>query len=139
MSAKQSVTFETVDQVATFLKQQNEQLGSRAHTLLASSDGTLIAASDMDAETGSRFSAMSSALLSLSETLCTEVLGSANDHASLSSGKGHIVLVRLILNQKPYLMMTSCPVDTNLASLMRHSRDVAVKLAESLRTNPISL
>lgn len=122
-----------------FLNQQNDRLGNDTLAILASSDGSLVASSRFDVKSDSRFSAMASALLSLSETLCNEVLGSANDHTSFSTSKGHIALVRLTIQDSPYLMMFSCPADTNLAFLMRHSRDLASKLIETLANKSISL
>ena len=122
-----------------FLNQQNDRLGNDALAILASSDGSLIASSRFDIDSDSRFSAMASALLSLSESLCNEVLGSANDHASFSTSKGHIALVRLTVQDSPYLMMFSCPAEINLAFLMRHSRDLASKLVATLANESISL
>lgn len=123
-----SATSETIKK---FLQETIQSLGHSAEATLSTSDGEVLASTIKNDEKSSRQSAMATALISLSESFSEEVIGEKTKESCLSSGRGHAVIVRLHVNDIPYLLCISCDHSNNLASLLRMARDTVTKIQTS--------
>lgn len=106
-----------------------EYMGLQGHILLATADGQTVVSTSTDNEKASRYSALSCALLALSESFSTELLNISNNEISVSSEGGHAALIRLQLRNQSFLLCLSSTANTvNLATVIRLARDVSKKL-----------
>ncbi|TBW55425.1 hypothetical protein EZI54_11390 [Marinobacter halodurans] len=100
-------------------------LDGESVALLATADGRLcVSTCESQEEATSRQAAFSSALMSLSQRFCQEVLGSQNGEIALSCLKGNAVIVRLELGGKPYQLCVASGEQNNLATVIRIARDM---------------
>lgn len=114
--------------VNAYLSDQAKKLGTDIDFLISMADGRVISSSLSDAQKTSRQSAMSSALLALSESFSKEVLGEENQELTISCGTGNAVITRIKQNDQVLLLCLTCSAETNLAMLLRLARDTALKI-----------
>lgn len=110
-----------------------EYIGLQGTILLATADGETVVTSCTNDEKASRYSALSCALLALSESFSKELLNISNNEISVSSEGGHAVLIRLQLRDQPFLLCLSTTANTiNLATVIRLARDMSKKLQRTV-------
>jgi predicted regulator of Ras-like GTPase activity (Roadblock/LC7/MglB family) len=106
-------------------------LGQAGKIILATADGQPVITTTMSEETASRHSALSCALLSLSESFSQEALGISNNEISVSSEGGHAALLRLQLRDQLFLLCISTTDNsTNLAMVIHLARETGRKLQQ---------
>lgn len=118
----------TMQSINEYLSKQAEKLEIDLNFLLSMADGKVLASSLNDEQKASRHSAMSSALLALSESFSKEVMGQENRELTISCETGHAVIVRVTQNKHAMMLCLTCSLDANLAQLLRLARDTAIKI-----------
>lgn len=114
--------------VHDYLSRQASKLGGDIDFLLSMADGKVICSSITNPQKSSRQSAMSSALLALSESFSKEALGEENKELTISCNTGHAVIIRTNENNQVILLCLTSSDKTNLALLLRLARDTASKI-----------
>lgn len=114
--------------INNYLSTQAAKLEIDLNFLLSMADGKVLASSLDNEQKASRHSAMSSALLALSESFSKEVLGEQNQELTISCETGHAVIVRIKQNEHAMMLCLTCSLDANLAQLLRLARDTATKI-----------
>ena len=114
--------------IGRYLSKKAESLEIDLSFLLSMADGKVLLSSLDDEQKSSRHSAMSSALLALSESFSKEVLGQQNQELTISCETGHAVIIRITQNKHAMMLCLTCSLDANLAQLLRLARDAAIKI-----------
>ncbi len=110
-----------------FVQSFNRESGLRL-LLLSTADGRAIAERSQLSADGRRLAAMANSFLTLGETLARELSLSEADYATICTGHGNVVLIR-IRAAKPLTLTAVASQDTNMAALLFNARDCAGRLA----------
>lgn len=95
--------------------------------LLSTADGRTVANHSLIGSDPRRLAAMTNSFLTLGETMAKELGMSAAGHATVQTGDGNIVLVR-IEGSVPLTLAAAGRSDTTLATLLFAARECAVRI-----------
>lgn len=98
--------------------------------LLSTADGRTVANHTMQGSDPRRLAAMTNSFLTLGETMAKELGMSSAGHATVQTGSGNIVLVR-IEGTVPLTLAAAGKADTTLATLLFAARECAVRIRTS--------
>lgn len=95
--------------------------------LLSTADGRTVANHTLQGSDPRRLAAMSHSFLTMGETMAKELGMSSAGHATVQTGGGNIVLVR-IEGTVPLTLAAAGQADTTLAALLFAARECAVRI-----------
>ncbi|WP_394004434.1 roadblock/LC7 domain-containing protein [Luteimonas sp. WGS1318] len=120
---------------ADAIRSEFERVQSRAKgvsmLLLSTADGRAVADWTHARLDPRRVAAMTNSFLTLGETLAKEVGMSAADHATISTGQGSLVVIR-INGAKPYTLAVLGDQQATLAVLLFAARECAARIRDRL-------
>lgn len=117
------------------LESTHRRMPGLAMLLLSTADGRVVAHCSKSQGDARRIAAMANSFLTLGETLAREAGKSAADYATVSTGKGCLVLVRITSN-KPYTLSALGTSDASLAVVLYTARECAARLRTALHNVP---
>ncbi|MEQ3635677.1 roadblock/LC7 domain-containing protein [Alcanivorax sp.] len=119
----------------SLLRQRIDDIFGPSVAIVCTPDGMIVASAANDPETNARHAALTSALFSLSNSFCAELLRSENKEISLTSEKGQAVIVVFFADKHPFFLCLTSSTKTNLATLLRLSKDTGEQLKGIIQLN----